>query len=59
MLNERTRAYLYRVALVALVALVAYGVLDENQAEVWTQVVAAVLAIGSAGLATANTSTKS
>lgn len=57
-LDEKTRAWLYRIALVVLVALVAYGVLEEDQVPVWTEVVAAVLAVGSTGLATANTSTK-
>lgn len=57
-LDEKARAYLYRVALVVLVVLVAYGVLEEDQVPVWTEVVGAVLAVGSAGLATVNTSTK-
>jgi hypothetical protein len=58
-LTEQVRAYLYRVALVVLVVLVAYDVIGEGEVAMWTEVVAAVLAVGSAGLATANTSTKS
>ena len=56
--DEQFRAYLYRVAAVVLVVLVAYGVISEDQSDVWLQVIAAVFAIGSPVLASANTSTK-
>lgn len=58
-LNESTRAYLYRIALAVSVLLVAYGVISEARADVWLQVILAVLAIAPSALATKNTSTDS
>jgi len=57
-LTEQRRAYAYRVALAVLAVLTAYGILGPEDVGVWTGVAAAVLGLGSAGLATANTSTK-
>ena len=56
--TETRRAYLYRVALAVMALLTIYGVVDADTAPVWLGVVFAVLGIGSAGLATANTTTK-
>ena len=57
-LTEPRRAYLYRVALAVMALLTIYGVVDADTAPVWLGVVFAVLGIGSAGLATVNTTTK-
>lgn len=55
-MSEATRAYIYRIALVVAVLLVAYGFIGDAESQVWLQLVAAVLAIGPAALATKNTS---
>lgn len=58
-LNDEThRAYVYRIALAALAILVAYDVINGTQQAVWATALEAILAIGSAGLATKNTSRK-
>lgn len=56
--SEPVRAYLYRLALAALAALVIWGVVDAEDLPTWANIVGAVLAVGSAGLASANTSIK-
>ena len=56
--NERTRAYLYRIAVAAIPLLVVAGVLSSEDAAIWLGVAAAVLGVSTAGLATANTTTK-
>jgi hypothetical protein len=56
-MTEKTRAYLYRVALALLAVAGAYGLIGPDDTPVWVNVVSAVLGIGAAGLATANTST--
>jgi len=55
---ETTRAYIYRVALAALAVLSLYGLIGPDEVPVWTSVIVALLGLGSAGLATANTSRK-
>ncbi|MFG0329215.1 MAG: hypothetical protein ACF8PN_04885 [Phycisphaerales bacterium] len=55
--NEQTRAWLYRIALALGAVAIAYGWITDDQADVWLQVIAAVLLVGPAGLAAANTST--
>jgi len=54
--NEQTRAYLYRISLAVMLVLVGYNAVTAEQAAMWQQVIIAVLGIGSAGLATKNTS---
>lgn len=56
--SEPARAYFYRLALAVIAALVLYGVLAPGDIPVWAEIVAALLGLGSAGLATGNTSTK-
>lgn len=57
-MSEHTRAYLYRIALAVLGALAAYGVIGGDEVPVWAEIIGAVAGIGSAGLATLNTSPK-
>lgn len=52
---EHVRAYIYRILVVALPLLIAYGVVDEQNAALWLALAGAVL---STGLAAVNTSTK-
>lgn len=53
-MNERTRAYLYRVLLAVVPLVQAYGILDESTAALVVSLIGAVLGVG---LATLNTST--
>lgn len=55
--NEATRAYLYRVAVALIPILVVAGYVAGDQAQLWLGLAAAVLGVGSAGLAARNTST--
>ena len=55
--NEATRAYLYRVAVALIPILVVAGYVAGDQAQLWLGEAAAVLGVGSAGLAARNTST--
>lgn len=55
--NEATRAYLYRIVTAAIPILVVAGYVASGQAELWLGLAAAVLGVGSAGLAAVNTST--
>lgn len=57
-LTETRRAWLYRIALAVMALLVVYGVVDEQTGNVWLGIVFAVLGLGSSGLATIHTSTK-
>lgn len=53
-LSERTRAYVYRIALAAAVLATGYGWVTDAQAALWIPVIAAILGNG---LATRHTST--
>ena len=53
--SERNRAWLYRLSLALIAILVAYGVLTDEQAPL---VIGLLAAMFPAGLATANTTTK-
>lgn len=55
--NEKTRAYLYRISLAAIAVLVLLGRLAGEDVKAWTDLIAAILAIPTTGLAVANTST--
>jgi hypothetical protein len=57
-LDERTRAYIYRVLLAALPLLVMYGLLSEQEAAQYALLAAALLGIAADSLAAANTSTR-
>lgn len=55
MLNESTRAWIYRVSLAVIPLLIAFGVVQDADAALWAALAGAVL---NTGLASANTSTK-
>jgi len=57
-LTEPRRAYIYRVALAVMALLVLYGLVGVDEAPAWIVVIGAVLGVGTTGLATLNTSTK-
>ena len=57
-MDERTRAYTYRVALAVAALLTMYGVVSEAEAAQWAVLVAALLGIGEGALATRHTSTR-
>ena len=54
--GEATRAYIYRISLVVIPLLIAFGVVQKEDAALWVALAGAVL---NTGLATANTSTSS
>lgn len=56
-LNEQTRAYIYRLAGALLLAAVVYGLIDNDDVDMWMQVVTAVLGLAPVALAVKNTST--
>ena len=56
-MTEATRAYIYRIILALLPLAVVYGAIKGDDAPLILTVVQAVLGIGGAALATANTST--
>lgn len=56
--NERTRAYIYRVVTAVIPLLIILGVVSNEVAGAVLGIAAAVLAVGSTGLASANTTTK-
>lgn len=58
-MKESTRAYIYRVLTVLVPVVGFYGIAQEGEAELWLTVASVVLGVGAAGLASANTSTKS
>lgn len=55
--DERTRAYLYRIAIAVMPILIMYGVVSEQEAAVWIGVVAALLSISANTMAAKNTTT--
>lgn len=57
-MNERTRAWIYRIAIAAVPLLVMYGLVEDSQAALWLGVIGAILGTGTNVLASANTSTK-
>lgn len=57
-LTEPRRAYLYRVALAVIAILVLVGLLTEESVAEWAELVAALLGVGTTGLAVGNTSTR-
>lgn len=56
-MKESTRAYIYRIILALLPAGVVWGAVEGPDAPLILTIVQAVLGIGGAALATANTST--
>lgn len=56
--STQTRAYLYRIAVAVIPVLIAFGYLTSDVASLVLTVAAAVLGVGTAGLAAANTSTR-
>ena len=57
-MDEHVRAWIYRVALAVIGLLVAYGLLSEGEAAQWALLAAALVGLGTDGLASKNTSTK-
>lgn len=57
-MDERTRAYLYRIGTALIPLLITLGVLAEDVAADLLLLLAALLAVGEGALASANTSTK-
>jgi aspartate oxidase len=53
------RAYIYRVLVAAGIVAVGYGVITQDEVDLWVQLAATILATGGLGLAAANTSAKS
>lgn len=52
--SPKTRLWLYGVVIAALAILVGYGIVDQGHAGLWLTLAAAVLGLGSTGLAAAN-----
>jgi hypothetical protein len=57
-MSEKTRAYIYRIAVAAVPLLVGYGVIEDSAAALWLGLAGAALGFGTNVLASANTSTK-
>lgn len=57
-MDEKTRAYIYRIVLAVLPLLVIYGLVSEAEAAQFALVGAAVLGVAADGLAVAHTKTK-
>ena len=57
-MDEATRAWVYRIGAVAILALIVMDVWQGGDAREWVMWVAGAIGLGAAGLATANTSTK-
>jgi len=55
-LTKTRRAYLYRISLVAVPVLIAYGALDPNKAPLWLALLAAILGVAAPVTALANLS---
>lgn len=55
---EHIRAYIYRIVLAVMVIAVARGLIAQEEAPLWLELILGVLGLGSAGLATKNTSRK-
>lgn len=56
-MEERTRAYIYRIALAAGALLVTYGIISETELAEWAVLAAALLGVGTETLAVSNTKT--
>lgn len=56
-MNEKTRAYLYRIALGLLALAGAFKLIGPEDTPLYVEIISAVLGLGAAGLASANTST--
>lgn len=56
--NPQARRYIYGVVAAAIPILVIVGVISEDQVQLWLTFAAAVLGLGSAGLAAPNTPPK-
>lgn len=54
----KTRTYLYGVATAAIPILVILGAIDDGTATTWLNLAAAILGLGSAGVATVHRPTK-
>lgn len=57
-LDQTTRAWLYRIALVLIAVLIAIDVVNGGSAQSWVAWIAGAIGLGSAGLATKHTTRK-
>lgn len=57
-MDERTRAWTYRIGAAAILALIIVDVLQGGDASEWIAWIAGAIGLGAAGLASRNTSTK-
>ena len=57
-MSESTRAYIYRVILAVMAIALFKGLVTQDELPLYLEVILSLLGLGSAGLATANTSTK-
>lgn len=55
---EKTRAWIYRIAVAAVPVATGYGIIEDSKAALWIGLLGAVLGFGTNLLASANTSTK-
>jgi predicted membrane channel-forming protein YqfA (hemolysin III family) len=55
--DEKTRAWVYRVGAVLIAVLIVVDVVTGGDAATWATWVASVIGLGAAGLAAANTTT--
>jgi hypothetical protein len=55
---EKTRAWIYRIAIAVVPLLTGYGIVEDSKAALWLGLVGAALGFGTSALAAANTSTK-
>lgn len=56
--NPRHRKYVYGIVLAAIPLLVLFGLITEDEVQVYLNLAAAILGLGSAGLALPNTPSK-
>lgn len=57
-MSEKTRAYIYRIVLAVIPLLIGLGFIPEVHSTAIVELAAALLGVGAAGLAVANTSTQ-
>lgn len=57
-MSESTRAYIYRVIVAVMAIALLKGLITQDELPLYLEVILSLLGLGSAGLATAHTSTK-
>lgn len=56
--SEAVRGYIYRIIALGFLVALFYGILSDAETELWLQVVAGILGLGTNVLASLNTSVK-